>query len=130
MSHLPLKIPVIVLCLLLTASVDMALGQPGGGDRGRGGPPGGGYRGGGDRGGYSRGGSYGGGDRGGGDRGVVAIAVVAIAVGTVEVDHLEARATSFDGSTPTATGCLTRRNLKVAPKCSWIASWDRFPAST
>ena len=91
MSRLPLQIPAIVLCLLLTASVDLALGQrggggfPGGGDRGRGGPgsergrsgfPGGGDRG---RGGSGsergRSGFPGGGDRGrsgfprGGDRG-------------------------------------------------------------
>ncbi len=65
MSRLLHQIPAIVLCLLLTASVDLALGQrggggfPGGGDR-SGGPPGGGDRG---RGGFP------GGDRGGGPPG-------------------------------------------------------------
>jgi len=61
---------------------------------------------------------------------VATVAVVHHLVATVEVDPAEALATSFDVSTPTATGCSTQRNPKVAPRCSWIASWVRCPAST
>jgi hypothetical protein len=51
-------------------------------------------------------------------------------VAIVVVDHLaEAPASSFVAWTPTATGCSTQKNPKVAPRCSWIASWARYRAS-
>ena len=51
-------------------------------------------------------------------------------VALVAVDHpAEAPATSFVVSTPTATGCSTRQNPKVEPRCFWIALWAHYRAS-